>query len=104
MSSTNGRCNSRERGSALSRRRRRAWLLSADGGWGGDGVTVPCWECGVVLWDEDLFVDRIIAGERGGTYRRDNIAPHCCLCSCRQGQLRSVAIMGLKRGTLLDTA
>lgn len=92
MSSTNGRCNSNERGSAKQRRARRRWLLSVEAGWGGDGFDVPCWDCGVLLEFEDLYVDRIIPGEDGGRYTRGNIAPHCCLCSCRQGQVRTTAI------------
>lgn len=97
MSSTNGRCNTNERGSSHERRRRKLWMLSALAGWGGDGETVPCWECGVLLWFEDLICDRLWPGELGGRYTRDNIAPHCGLCSCRQGQRRSTAILALKR-------
>lgn len=92
MSSTNGRCNSAERGSSRSRRARKVWLLSVAAGWGGDGETVPCWDCGIILWFEDLFVDRIIPGERRGRYWRCNIAPHCEWCSCRQGQRRTMEI------------
>ena len=92
MSSTNGRCNSAERGSAAERRARKLWLLSPEAGWGGCGRWVPCWECGVLLEYEDIFVDRIIPGERGGRYWRCNIAPHCALCSCRQGQVRTTEL------------
>lgn len=104
VSSTNGRCNSLERGSAKARRARRAWLLSEGAGWGGDGETVPCWTCGVVLWFEDLYVDRIIPGERGGTYARWNVAPHCGLCSCRQGQCRTTVLRAAARLTVRDNA
>lgn len=69
MSSTNGRCNSAERGSSHQRRARKAWLLSPAAGWGGDG----------------------------GRYTRDNIAPHCPLCPSRQGQRRTMAILRAKR-------
>ncbi len=93
----NCRPNGDPRGSSVQRRARRFWLLSAAAGWGGDGETVPCWECGVLLEFDDLFVDRIIRGEDGGTYGRDNIAPHCCPCSGRQGQARSIAIVVAKR-------
>ncbi len=92
MSRSRGRCNSAERGSSHARRSRRLWLLTEGAGWGGDGETVPCWECHVILWFEDIFVDRIIPGERHGRYTRDNIAPHCCLCSCRQGQRRTTQL------------
>ena len=97
MSSRNGRCNSAERGSAEQRRRRKLWLLSPEAGWGGDGHDVPCWGCGVLLEFEDLFVDRIIPGERGGTYVRSNIGPHCELCSCRQGQARTTLLRLARR-------
>lgn len=39
--------------------------------------------------DKTLRVDRIVPGELGGTYRRNNIRPHCCTCSCRQGARRT---------------
>lgn len=93
----NGRPNGDPRGGSEARRRRRLWLLDPASGWGGDGETVPCWECGVLLEVEDVYVDRIIRGEDGGTYARDNIAPHCCPCSGRQGQARSIAIVIMKR-------
>ncbi|AVJ49448.1 HNH endonuclease [Mycobacterium phage Chunky] len=97
MSSTNGRCNSAERGSSYARRARKLWLISPEAGWGGDGETVPCWDCGVLCELEDLIADRIVPGEDGGRYTRDNIAPHCLLCSCRQGQRRTAAILAAKR-------
>lgn len=80
----NGNCS----GSSYDRARRKLWLLSVEAGWGGDGETVPCWECGVLCGPDDveLFADRIIPHARGGTYARTNIAPHCALCSHRQGQ------------------
>ena len=92
MSSTNGRCNSAERGSSHARRARRAWLVTPEAGWGGDGETVPCWDCGVVLEPCDIYVDRLVPGEDGGRYTRDNIGPHCAVCSCRQGQRRTVEL------------
>ncbi|QDK01713.1 HNH endonuclease [Mycobacterium phage Rita1961] len=86
--------NGNQRGNSVDRARRKAWLLSPEAGWGGDGETVPCWECGVLCGpdDVDLFADRIIPCERGGTYRRENIAPHCDLCSHRQGQRATTRI------------
>ncbi|HEY2066353.1 MAG TPA: hypothetical protein VGG84_10380, partial [Gemmatimonadaceae bacterium] len=98
--STNGRCNSNERGSSYERRRRKQWLLSPDSGFGGDNITVPCWECLTHVTFDSMFVDRIIPGELGGTYRRGNIRPHCEACSCRQGQRRTVAILAEKRAAL----
>jgi len=89
---TNGRGNNR------ARRRRKLLILSSAGGWGGDGFDVPCWECGILLEYEDLFCDRIIPSERDGRYSDpDNIAPHCCLCSHRQGQRRTIEIRNGRR-------
>jgi len=87
-----GRCNTNDRGNTAQRRARKLWLLSHEAGWGGDGETVPCWECGMLCEYEDLVADRIISGENGGRYTRDNIAPHCQLCSCRQGQRRTTEL------------
>ncbi|QBP32642.1 HNH endonuclease [Mycobacterium phage GodPhather] len=92
--------NGNARGNSRDRARRRAFLLSPEGGWGGDGETVPCWECGVLCGpdDVDLVCDRIIPGERGGSYfDPGNVAPHCTLCSHRQGQRRTVAITSQRR-------
>lgn len=92
VSSTSGRCNSNERGSSYDRRARRAWLVSPEAGFGGDGTKVPCWECGAMVSVKTMHVDRIIPGEQGGRYRRDNIRPHCQGCSCRQGVKRTHAL------------
>lgn len=97
MSSTRGRCNTNERGSAADRRARKLWLVSAAAGWGGDGQDVPCWECGVLVELEDLIADRIVGGEDGGRYTRDNIAPHCPRCSGQQGQRRTTTIVAARR-------
>lgn len=78
--------NGNKRGSSRDRRARKLWLVSEESGWGGDGETVPCWECNVLLEVEDIFADRIIPCIDGGRYTRDNIAPHCELCSHKQGQ------------------
>lgn len=84
-----GRSNSDERGSSYDRRARRAWLLSAVSGFGGDGDKVPCWECGAMVNNRTMIVDRIIPGEDGGRYIRSNIRPHCRTCSCRSGARRT---------------
>lgn len=88
-----------KRGSSYDRRARRAWLLSAASGFGGDGTKVQCWEpeCGTFVTAETMCVDRIIPGELGGTYRRDNIRPHCSLCSHRQGQRRTTELFHARR-------
>lgn len=93
MSSRMGRTNRNERGSSYDRRARRAWLVSPAAGFGGDGVKVPCWECGKLLTEDQVIADRLIPGEAGGTYRRSNIrGPHCSLCSCRQGARRTAEL------------
>lgn len=84
-----GRSNSNERGSSYDRRARRAWLLSPASGFGGNGEKVPCWECGAMVNDKTLVVDRVTAGEDGGRYTRGNIRPHCPTCSCLQGVKRT---------------
>ncbi len=81
-----------DRGSSYDRRRRRNFLLSPASGLGGAGDMVPCWECGAMVRYKTLIVDRIIPGEQGGRYTRDNIRPHCCTCSGRQGQRRTAAL------------
>lgn len=80
--------NGNQRGSSYQRRARKAWLLSPEAGWGGDGQSVPCWECGVLCGPDDaeLIADRIIPWCQGGTYIRSNVAPHCDRCSHQQGQ------------------
>jgi hypothetical protein len=118
MSSTNGRCNTNERGSSYCRRERKMWLLTkfSDGRcmcghvqnrhktlpYAGNHIAcrhcecpkyrprVPCWECGAWVWFDTMVVDRIIPGEQGGRYTRDNIRIHCPKCSGRQGQKRTI--------------
>lgn len=67
-----GTTNRNDRGSSYDRRARRAWLLATFG----DGITAPCFRCGVLLTWETLTVDRITPG-RDGTYARGNIRPSC---------------------------
>lgn len=90
------------RGNARTRRRRRAWLLGVDNGWaaeahyrargthlllnpwGGDGVKVQCWnyaECGLLLNEQNLEVDRALPGWLGGDYSPDNVRPSCGGCN-----------------------
>lgn len=77
-----------KRGSSYDRKARRLWLVSPAAGFGGDGEKVPCWECGTMVTATSMYVDRIIAGDQGGTYRRNNIRPHCASCSHGQGARR----------------
>lgn len=88
--------NGNQRGSSYDRRARRAWLLSPAAGFGGDGVKVACWECGAMVNDRTLFVDRIIPCHEGGRHRRDNIRPHCATCSHREGQ-RTKTLLAAER-------
>jgi len=71
--SARGTSNTNVRGSAASRRARKAWLLVTFG----DGYTAPCFYCGEELDWFTITVDRIVAGILGGTYRRGNIRPAC---------------------------
>ncbi|ATN94049.1 HNH endonuclease [Mycobacterium phage Kumao] len=77
-----GHRNTNERGGSKQRRARKQWLLDTFG----DGTQAPCSDCGELVDFHTIFVDRIIPAHLGGTYRRDNIRPHCRTCSCRQGQ------------------
>lgn len=81
MTRDRGHRNTNERGNAKQRRARKQWLLNTFG----DGESAPCFECGTAVTFDTIFVDRIIPHEEGGTYRRDNIRPHCASCSCKQG-------------------
>lgn len=67
-----------KRGNAGNRRARKHWLLS----YFGTGTVCQCWECSTLLTIETIHVDRI---QPGGSYRRDNIRPHCPTCSHKQG-------------------
>jgi hypothetical protein len=97
VSSTVGRSNRNERGSSYDRRARKLWMVSPAAGFGGDGVKVPCWECGKMLAVNEIIADRIVPGELGGTYRRSNLrGPHCRVCSCRQGQRRTFELSKIR--------
>lgn len=48
-----------------------------------------CYLCAVPLLFEDLTVDRIVPGCRGGTYRRENIRPACGPCNSETGGVLS---------------
>lgn len=92
MSRNRGRSNGNESGSSKDRRARRAWLVTPEAGFGGDGLKVLCQVCfGLYVTVEDMVVGRITAGVEGGTYRRDNVRPECSGCSCREGQRRATA-------------
>lgn len=75
--------NGNQRGSSYARRRRKLWILATFG----DGISVLCFNCDVVLLYSTLTVDRITPGARGGTYRRGNIRPACLACNSSLGAL-----------------
>lgn len=82
--------NGNAAGSSSQRRARKLWLISAEAGFGGDGVSVPCHlkcsdECLVRVTIVTIWVDRIIPGCEGGTYRRGNIQPSCGPCNMSHG-------------------
>jgi 5-methylcytosine-specific restriction endonuclease McrA len=72
------------RGNTKDRRARRMFLLSPESGFGGNGVYVRCWECGMLVDYLTMVVDRIIPGCRGGGYQRWNIRPQCHRCADKQ--------------------
>lgn len=77
-----GTTNRNARGSSADRRRRREWLVEMYG----KGGRVLCWRgCGTWLTAQTVWVDRLIPGCRGGTYRRENIRPACGPCNMSWG-------------------
>lgn len=93
MTVTRGTTNQNVRGSAESRRRRKAWLLETFG----DGERCLCaFGCGTELTFDTLTVDRFpVPGYDGGRYVRGNVRPACADCNygegARVGGLRSAA-------------
>lgn len=106
MSLARGTTNRNDRGSAMSRRRRREWLVETyradvDVMWpaigpgpqpvefGAGEPCCRCYRCGCLLTVDTVTADRIMPGCEGGTYRRDNIRPACGSCNSITGnQLR----------------
>lgn len=75
------RAGGEKRGNSKDRRARKHWMLKQ---WG-DGQRCNCVHCGGELTYETLTVDRIIPGESGGSYRRENIQPSCMACNRERG-------------------
>lgn len=115
-----GTTNRNDRGSAETRRRRKAWLIEtyrADQDLSDFEITtkpwqpphkvaVPlgsgepacrCYRCGRLLDAETVTVDRIKPGCEGGTYRRDNIRPACSTCNEDTGRALGNARTAAKR-------
>jgi len=92
-----GTSNSNSRGNSAARRARREYLvmtyranvdllLVVDNYGTTTEIEVPlgqgeaacrCYRCGDLLVADDVSVDRIVEGDRGGTYARNNIRPAC---------------------------
>ena len=88
-----GTSNGNRRGGTDDRRVRRAWIMRT---YASDVAGfVRCYRCGHLLYNPDappaaltgrpLTIDRIIAGCKGGTYRRNNIRPCCNSCNMATG-------------------
>lgn len=102
-----GTTNGNDRGSAESRRRRRAWLMLT---WPSNVPGLSrCYRCGCLLYNPDdrggaqvatfvaieghsrpyvawpLTIDRIVPGVQGGRYVRTNIRPACGACNSSTG-------------------
>lgn len=88
-----GTTNTNSRGNTRDRLARKLFLLTKFG----DGVRCACWECGTLVALATIVVDRIIPGAEGGTYRRNNIRPHCSICSQRQGGILGTVRKRAKR-------
>lgn len=89
--SQRGTSNSNSRGSSVSRRARRQYLVVTYASDLGPGIC-RCYRCGMGLTVDTVTVDRIIPGCKGGKYVRNNIRPACAGCnSVTGGALRSAA-------------
>ena len=77
------------KGNSYQRRARKVYLLSETAGFGGNGATVPCSaHPNELLTYETLTSDRIVPGNHGGTYARNNVRPMCKHGNCsRQDRL-----------------
>jgi hypothetical protein len=79
------------------------WLLSPTAGYGGNGVTVPCFQAGIRCENYELTyftmqVDRIRPGILHGRYVQDNVRPACQPCNFELGiELREK----IRRGEIL---
>lgn len=79
---TRGTTNTNSRGSAETRRIRKAWLLEQFG----NGKRARCSTCPTWLTFETITVDRWpVPGCEGGRYVRGNIRPMCGPCNSRDG-------------------
>lgn len=97
LANRRGTTNRNVRGSTRDRAARRRWLVETfRANYDVDhlGFTVAlgagtpacrCYRCGKLLAEYTVTVDRIVPGNHGGTYRRNNIRPCCGLCNAATG-------------------
>lgn len=65
------------RGNSRDRAARKLWMLATFG----NGAECECVHCGDTLNYETVEADRVVPGNHGGTYRRDNVQPSCRPCN-----------------------
>lgn len=92
------------RGNARDRAARRAWLVTPQAGWGGNGTFAPCAakvsaKCQEIVDTVTMEVDRIVPGCLGGRYVRSNIRPTCWDCNNhlsheQKAELKSLRLVG----------
>jgi 5-methylcytosine-specific restriction endonuclease McrA len=80
-----GTTNTNARGNTRDRAARKLWLLKSYASDLWPSSRCRCYRCGEALTMDEITVDRIIPGARGGTYRRNNIRPACSRCNSETG-------------------
>ena len=84
------------RGSATSRRARKAWMLAT---WG-DGTKCPCVHCEAMLDFATVEADRV---QPGGPYARWNVQPACRACNLARSDDASWEFPGKDSARLIGT-
>lgn len=78
-----GTTNRNVRGNTRDREARRWFLMNT---YAADKLGYcRCYRCGKLLLLDQITVDRIVPGNHGGTYRRNNIRPACAKCNSATG-------------------
>lgn len=78
-----GTTNRNDRGNTKDREARRWFLMNT---YAADKLGYcRCYRCGKLLLLDQITVDRIVPGNHGGTYRRNNIRPACAKCNSATG-------------------
>lgn len=78
-----GTTNRNARGNSRDRAARRAYLVKVFAS--NQPGFVRCYRCGWLMYPDEITVDRIVPGCKGGTYRRNNIRPACSQCNSETG-------------------